>query len=1111
MEKKWIYAVSGQWIWWQKMLFFMSRIAFFMLVGIMQVSASVFSQNKSFSIKMENVSLVEVLNEVTRQTGYDFLYNYDVVRTKGHVDVDASQVKVNDFLSDLLKKHGLEFEMQDQVIVVRAVRSAALPQVVQKKITGVVKDSKGEPLPGVTVLIKGTSLGTATDTEGRFTLSAVGDNKPVLTFSFIGMKVKEMVAYADKPLSVVLEDDVSVMDEVVVAGYFNKSKESFTGSEVTVKAEDLKKVGSLNVIQALSAFDPSIRLAENLEYGSDPNRIPEITVRGENGFDLRSSADDAQTNPNAPLYVLDGVEVSAQRVYDLDMNRIDQMTILKDATATALYGSRGANGVIVITTLRPKSGEIKVNVNANFNVSIPDLRDYNLMNAEEKLRFEQLAGVYKENTYEDQMEADMKYNARLQEVKRGVNTYWLSQPLQRALNQRYSLNFEGGDKSFRYGIDLRYDGDKGVMKESGRQKYGIGVIFNYNIGENFFIRNDVMVDNVKGDNSPYGSFSTYTRQNPYDRIYDKDGMLVNKLSSTDYNPLVNATMPNFDQNGYTSIQDNFNVDWRIIESLRLQGRFSYTKQQNKSEVYKSPKSAEFASEEDLKKKGSYYMSHSNSDQMDGNVTLAFFKNIGKGVFNLGVGTNMTGYISKGDYYRATGFASETTDFIGAAIQFEDKSKPRGSYDKSRMVGFFGNLNYGYDNRYFVDLSYRTDGSSKFGANSRFAPFWAAGVAWNVHNESFWNKDNTKNFLKVRASMGSTGSVNFSSTQALTTYIYDFDSEYNGIFGANFNEYGNPDLKWQTTRSYNVGLDWGFFNGRVQLNADAYMKVTDNLLLPIDIAPSTGFTSYVENLGEVKNTGVEGRLRVDILDNRAKDLNWNVTLAAFSNRNRIQKLSNQLEKMNQQAVQEAAGIKPLRRYETGRSQSALMVVQSGGIDPATGNEVYIKRDGTRTFDYDPNDVIVAGDMMPKVEGTLNSNLNWKGFNLYMLFRYKWGGKIYNSTLATKVEGANPYYNADKRALYDRWQNPGDEVFFRRIDQYNTPYQTTRLVMDDDLFTLESISLSYDLPLKFAKVVYADRVKFLISTTNVFRISTIAQERGTQYPFARTFSVGLNVAF
>ena len=1021
---------------------------------------------------------------------------------------------LEDVLLQILKGTNLTYSIVNDVVILNTRNSIVVNDSVRKNhvLVGRVMDMNKEPLPGVTVRLENTSMGTATNFEGVFSFRLPVE-KGKLILSFVGFKTKGVeFKLPSDTLKIVLEEEVENVEEVVVTGYFNKAKESFTGSEVTIETEELKKVGALSITQALSAFDPSIRLAESLTNGSNPNVLPDITIRGENGFDLRANADDATTNPNAPLYILDGVEVSAERVYDMDVNRVESITILKDASATALYGSRASNGVIVITTIRPKSGQIRVSLNANYNISVPDLRDYNLMNAEEKLEYERLAGLYQDTDYLEQCKLDELYNSRLEEVRKGVNTYWLSQPLTTSLNQRYSINFEGGDEYFRYGIDLRYDTDKGVMKQSGRDRLGINLTFNYNIGTNFFIRNDLAVDNVKAKNSPYNEFYLYANQNPYDRIYDENGKFVEKLSSGDWNPLYNAHLAKKNTSTYTSIQDNFNIDWRIIPALRLQGRISYTRQFDKRDLFKSPESLDYSTETDPKKKGTYFRSNSQSDKFDGNLTLQYNKVLGVHSLNVGVGSNLTESTEEGDSYTGVGFVNPNMIFIGAATSFKENSSPDGSYDKSRLVGFFGNVNYGYDNRYFLDLSFRTDGSSKFGRNSRFAPFWSVGVAWNVHKEAFWSGDE-KSSLKLRASVGSTGTTNFSSTQALTTYNYDFSKIYNGVFGVSLAGYGNPELKWQNTISYNVGVDMTLLKGLVTFNGDFYIKNTENLLLPLTVAPSTGFSSYVENIGKLRNTGIEGRLRLNLIRDTQRDLRWNVTLSAFHNKSKITKLSNQLEEINKYANSDwyNQGTVVYRQYEAGRSQTALMMVRSGGIDPATGNEVYIKRNGELTFEYDANDKVKCGDMKPTIEGNVNTNLTWKGFTLYMLFKYQFGAKAYNGTLASKVEGANPYKNADKRVLYDRWKEPGDHAKFRRIDDRTSPYQTTRLVFDNDLFSLSSVSLSYELPREISQKIYADRVRLMLSTTDVFRLSTIKQERGTSYPFARTFNLSLNVTF
>lgn len=1095
----------------------MTRFLFiFVFVASLHMSAALHSQNKMVTLHLKGVSLEEVIQSLKLQTDYGFFYNIDSkdIKKMTNISVDVKNMALEDVLLQILKGTNLTYSIVNDVVILNTRNSIVVNDSVRKNhvLVGRVMDMNKEPLPGVTVRLENTSMGTATNFEGVFSFRLPVE-KGKLILSFVGFKTKGVeFKLPSDTLKIVLEEEVENVEEVVVTGYFNKAKESFTGSEVTIETEELKKVGALSITQALSAFDPSIRLAESLTNGSNPNVLPDITIRGENGFDLRANADDATTNPNAPLYILDGVEVSAERVYDMDVNRVESITILKDASATALYGSRASNGVIVITTIRPKSGQIRVSLNANYNISVPDLRDYNLMNAEEKLEYERLAGLYQDTDYLEQCKLDELYNSRLEEVRKGVNTYWLSQPLTTSLNQRYSINFEGGDEYFRYGIDLRYDTDKGVMKQSGRDRLGINLTFNYNIGTNFFIRNDLAVDNVKAKNSPYNEFYLYANQNPYDRIYDENGKFVEKLSSGDWNPLYNAHLAKKNTSTYTSIQDNFNIDWRIIPALRLQGRISYTRQFDKRDLFKSPESLDYSTETDPKKKGTYFRSNSQSDKFDGNLTLQYNKVLGVHSLNVGVGSNLTESTEEGDSYTGVGFVNPNMIFIGAATSFKENSSPDGSYDKSRLVGFFGNVNYGYDNRYFLDLSFRTDGSSKFGRNSRFAPFWSVGVAWNVHKEAFWSGDE-KSSLKLRASVGSTGTTNFSSTQALTTYNYDFSKIYNGVFGVSLAGYGNPELKWQNTISYNVGVDMTLLKGLVTFNGDFYIKNTENLLLPLTVAPSTGFSSYVENIGKLRNTGIEGRLRLNLIRDTQRDLRWNVTLSAFHNKSKITKLSNQLEEINKYANSDwyNQGTVVYRQYEAGRSQTALMMVRSGGIDPATGNEVYIKRNGELTFEYDANDKVKCGDMKPTIEGNVNTNLTWKGFTLYMLFKYQFGAKAYNGTLASKVEGANPYKNADKRVLYDRWKEPGDHAKFRRIDDRTSPYQTTRLVFDNDLFSLSSVSLSYELPREISQKIYADRVRLMLSTTDVFRLSTIKQERGTSYPFARTFNLSLNVTF
>ena len=1100
-----------------KLMIKMKLACLVLLLSLSGVQAHVWSQTSMLELSVNGKSMVEAIEMLQKKTQLKFVFNHEELNNY-RVNAQIQRKTLEEALDILFSDKPLKYEITGEHVIISKTTEQQQQTPKMIEITGTVVDENGSALPGVTIMIKGTSLGTATDVNGSFKLQVPESNTPNnLLCSFIGMKTQEIKLVNGKTnYKIVMEDEAQKLEDVVVTGYFQRKKVTQTGSEVVVDGEELRKVGSLNLLQAISSFDPGVRTLENNEWGSDPNRMPEITVRGEKGFDLRDQADDSRTNPNAPLYIMDGIEVSASTVFDMDMNRVASFSILKDASATSLYGSRGANGVILITTIRPQAGEIKVSLNANYNISVPDLRSYNLMDAREKLEFERLAGLYTQpnNNREEQTVLDMKYNEVLAEIERGVDSYWLSQPLQTSVNQRYSAYLEGGDEHFRYGINLKFDKDNGVMKKSGRDRVGINVYFQYDIANKLVVRNDISVEDVKGYNSPYGTFSQYAAMNPYERMRDEEGELIREYSRHDRitrNPLINSLLPNTSYEKYTQVRDNLQVQWWATQHLRINGSVGLTKQINRDEAFTSAQSTQFDGITNIAEKGSYVISNGTDMDVEGKLTLdysnLFFDHLS---FNLGVGTEFTTQKTQEDGYTATGFVNDKLTYPSYAQQYQRNGKPSGYFDKGRTIGFLGNINLGWDNRYIVDFSLRTDGSSRFGSDNQFAPFWSVGLAWNVNRENFWQGVGT---MKIRASVGSVGSSNFNADQAMTRFIYNSDGEYNGIYGAVLSQYGNTALKWQNTLKYNVGLDMTVWRNIISLNFDAYLERTENLLMNVDVAPSTGFTSYRENLGSLDNKGIEARLRLNLLRGDRDGWNWNVTLSAAHEQDKIRKLSNAMRAMNEQAlnIENNTGTEIFKMYEVGRSQNALMLVKSLGIDPATGNEVYVKRDGSTTFDYDPNDRVEVGNTTPKLQGFMNTNLSWNHIELYMSFNYEMRAKLYNSTLATKVEGASPYQNADKRVLYDRWKEPGDIAMFRRIDDQSSVYQSSRLVQKSNFIRMSSLSLTYDIPREKLAKTFIERCKFTFSMTDVFRISTIKQERGTSYPFAWTFSLGANLTF
>ena len=447
------------------------------------------------------------------------------------------------------------------------------------RIHGKVTDKWKNPLPGVTVRVKDVLLGGATDKDGKYVIVVPGKiTKPVLLFSFVGMTSKEVPYLGNSEINVTLEEEQAKINEVVVTGMFNRRVESFTGSATTFKQEDILRVGNQNLIKSLKNLDPAFQIIENLEYGSDPNRMPTVQLRGQTSFPNLQG--EYENNPNQPLFILDGFETTLEKVYDLDMNRVASVTLLKDAAAKAIYGSKAGNGVVVIETIRPKSGELRVYYSGDFGIEAPDLTGYDLMNAEEKLAYEVQIGMY--GPSRGLITAYDSYKKVYDDVVRGVDTYWLSKPLRTGFSNKHSVTLEGGDERMRYQFGLYYNNVAGVMKKSDRSTLNVNTTLSYSY-RNLLFRNTIEFSRNWSKNSPYGSFSEYTSLNPYWAPYDEDGNLIKEFTvhkgQSDesiyeyhyYNPLYNATLNTKDKSGYTEVQDNFSADWRIDKALRVVG------------------------------------------------------------------------------------------------------------------------------------------------------------------------------------------------------------------------------------------------------------------------------------------------------------------------------------------------------------------------------------------------------------------------------------------------------------------------------------------------------------------------------------------------------------
>ncbi len=517
-------------------MFLIMKTVFISLVCTLNVQANVFSQHTKFDIAMKNVTVSEVLCYLEEISKYRFVYDSDAIDRMQRVDVEMKGTKLETVLESIFVKSGFSFVIEDGVVIIREagkkqITAGILPQ--SRKITGRVRDHGGNPLPGVTVVLKGTSVGVVTDVDGHFKMDLPADHETVLVFSFVGMKTQEVYYKGEKELNVVMEEDVKQMDEVVVTGIFSKSKESYTGAVSVITEKELKSFGNRNILTTLRNIDPSFNILESNEWGSNPNRLPEVQIRGAaNMPDVDQLQSDTKAELNTPLIIMDGFEITLERMMDLDDSEVETITLLKDASATAIYGSRGANGVIVITTKEPEPGKLRFSYTGSLNLEVPDLSDYDVLNAREKLDLELRSGYYDNVRAEKEVALKQKYNEILQQVERGVNTYWLSKPLRVGIGHRHNIKLEGGDPSFRYSATAQYNDVAGVMKESFRRTFNGGINLSYKTSELIF-RNQLTISLNKAQESPYGTFDEYVKLNPYWTATDENGN-IKRFFDEDY-------------------------------------------------------------------------------------------------------------------------------------------------------------------------------------------------------------------------------------------------------------------------------------------------------------------------------------------------------------------------------------------------------------------------------------------------------------------------------------------------------------------------------------------------------------------------------------------------
>jgi len=1093
-------------------------LRFSLIVMFLFIPTFMFAGPKKVTLDLHSASVKEFFDALRKQTGLSFVYNVEKMKSVTSVTIKANNESVENVLKKVFEGTNLTYTFSgDMVIILQASKGKRI-------VSGIVHDDAGEFLPGAGVRVldaksKVSEGATSiTNDRGRYAIEVPSDNDYILAFSYVGMTTKQIEI---KKGSGSISKDIfltsnTVLNEVVVNGIYTRKAESFTGASTTITSKDLARVGNQNIIQSLKNLDPTVYVPDNMAMGSDPNSTPSLSMRGTSSFPTTSTSTlkgNYQNQPNQPLFILDGFETTLETVIDMDMNRVESITILKDASAKALYGSKAANGVIVIETKKLTGNKQLITYNGNLSFEVPDLTSYNMCNASQKLQAEIAEGVYTDSSIDTQESLTKLYNARKKLVLEGLDTYWLSKPLHTGVGYKHNLNIELGDsQGLRAILDLTYNNVSGAMKGSDRKNISGDVNVSYR-QKNLLFKNILSIVSNNSEDSPYGNFGDYVKMNPYWQATDENGKILRWAEKNIPNPMYDAQIGTSLKSNYLQFINNFYTEWQFLPAWKATARFGVSQKRNGTDDFyptNHSKFASYTSNEQLLKRGQYIMENGKSNSISGDLNVNYNEQFGQHTIFANAGFFISEDKTSAYQHTAEGFMNNQNADITFARQYAEGTVPIGFSSLNRQASFLLALSYDYGNRYLMDATVRESASSLYGKDNRWANSWSLGLGWNMHNEHFMRNLKFVKQLKIRGSVGLTGNQNFDTNAAIGTYKYYTGVVYGGFTGAYLSNMPNSKLKWEQKKDYDLGVDLRI--GGLTLSADYFSSDTKNMLTDVTIPTSTGFSTVKDNLGLVRNTGYELKANYTVWQGSTGFVNVYGTLSY--NKNKIVSLSESMkaynEKMEKMAEKTTNSV-PVLMYKDGLSMNTIWAVQSAGIDPQTGQEIYIKRDGTQTYTYDSSDLIAAGNSTPKYRGTAGLSAEYKGFGFNTTLSFLTGCQMYNYTLVNRVENVDITYNVDKRVLLGRWQKPGDVTQFKKFQSKEVTRASTRFVQNRRELSLSSISLYYEMPASIYSKLYMKRLKLAFYMNDLATFSSIRIERGTSYPFARNFSFSLTGTF
>ncbi|RRB02800.1 SusC/RagA family TonB-linked outer membrane protein [Larkinella rosea] len=942
-----------------------------------------------------------------------------------------------------------------------------------RKVTGrVTAVQDGSTLPGVNVVVKGTTIGVSTDAQGNYSIN-VPDDKNTLTFSSIALIAQDVLVNKRSVINIQMAEAVNELAQVVVTGYNSVQKKDITGSMVSVTAEKFKEIPVTGFDQALQGQAAGVLVTQS---SGTPGGGITVRVRGSTSI----------TASNRPLFIVDGVPVEdgllSARDFGgqndnafslLNPNDIESIQVLKDASAKAIYGSRAANGVVLITTKKGKANQ-KTTFTAEVQRGVTEIvKKPDLLNSSELLDLQREA-VINAGQNPDKL-------GLIKGVTDGVNTNWVDEVLRKGVYQQYQLSVSGGTDKTHFYLSGNYRDEEGIQLNNRFTRMSGKFSFDHKANSALSFGTDISLSRtlnkrVKGDNFLDGVYSGAVKSLPFYSPYNEQGKLYgpsdpNYAGFPNFNPVAQAVLPRF--NTYTvKILGGLWAEYELLQNLRFRSKVSIDYNQVTDDQFESSATAIGGYLQGVGGKGyGVYSSGTYTTFINTNTLTYNFLLNEKNRFNALAGFEILQRQERSGSVTGRLFPSDDFTYITSAGIVDNGSS---GYLQSGLVSTFGEFRYDYDDRYLATLTARYDGSSRFGKDKQFGLFPSASLGWRISQESFMEKYRFLNDLKLRASYGFTGNERIGDYQFLGTWA---SVTYSGATGLGPSALANPTLQWERTREANIGLDASFFNGRITFSFDAYDNLTDRLLFAQPIPSTTGFGTLQGNIGKISNRGVE--LMLSTVNFDINGFKWSTDLNLSRNINKVVELANEGPLFR---GYDANGVGTTNVVLQGEPLGTFWGLKFLGVDSATGDAIYDDKNGDGRITSD--DAQVIGNAQPKLFGGITNRFSFKGFDLSVFFQGSYGNKMLNFTNVTSVNtGADLQSNQSRKAL-QRWQKPGDITSVPRYVYQNTynNYHSSRFIEDGSYLRLKNISLGYNLPKR-----YVDRFK-IVSRARVFASAT-----------------------